>query len=358
MKFRSDEDGYITALRFYKQPNNTGQHVGHLWTRVGPAARGGRSSRTRPPRAGRRRRCPSRCRSPRTPPTSRRITPPGAIRFQRGLLLTREGQPAATRAGRLRGGRQWGLPLRGERLPRPDLQRDQLLGRRGVRAECPGRHPPAAGELHLAGRRRDRRAALELRSRRTFDEPLNPPTVNAGSFTLKDGAGNPVTAQVSLRRGDPQGDARRRSSRSSSARPTPPPSRAAARGSPTSPATSSRPTTPGRSARPPTAPAPSSAPATPRPGDAVQDQPVEVGMKFRSDEDGFITALRFYKQAEQHGHARRAPVVGHRAAARRGDVHQRDRVRLAAGRAAEPCADHEGHDVHHLLPRERAGATR
>ena len=35
MKFRSDEDGFITALRFYKQRNNTGTHVGHLWSGTG-----------------------------------------------------------------------------------------------------------------------------------------------------------------------------------------------------------------------------------------------------------------------------------------------------------------------------------
>ena len=35
MKFRSDEDGYITSLRFYKQSNNTGTHVGHLWSATG-----------------------------------------------------------------------------------------------------------------------------------------------------------------------------------------------------------------------------------------------------------------------------------------------------------------------------------
>ena len=35
MKFRSAEDGWITALRFYKQSNNTGTHVGHLWTSDG-----------------------------------------------------------------------------------------------------------------------------------------------------------------------------------------------------------------------------------------------------------------------------------------------------------------------------------
>jgi hypothetical protein len=35
MKFRSSEAGYITALRFYKQANNVGVHVGHLWTTGG-----------------------------------------------------------------------------------------------------------------------------------------------------------------------------------------------------------------------------------------------------------------------------------------------------------------------------------
>jgi hypothetical protein len=36
VKFQSDTaGGYITALRFYKNPGNTGTHVGHLWTRTG-----------------------------------------------------------------------------------------------------------------------------------------------------------------------------------------------------------------------------------------------------------------------------------------------------------------------------------
>jgi hypothetical protein len=35
VKFRSDSDGYITALRFYKGPSNTGIHVGNLWTASG-----------------------------------------------------------------------------------------------------------------------------------------------------------------------------------------------------------------------------------------------------------------------------------------------------------------------------------
>ena len=35
VKFRSDVDGVITGLRFYKGPTNTGPHVGNLWTSGG-----------------------------------------------------------------------------------------------------------------------------------------------------------------------------------------------------------------------------------------------------------------------------------------------------------------------------------
>ncbi len=35
VKFRSDEDGLVTGIRFYKTAGNTGQHVGHLYTAAG-----------------------------------------------------------------------------------------------------------------------------------------------------------------------------------------------------------------------------------------------------------------------------------------------------------------------------------
>ena len=35
VKLRSDEDGYISAVRFYKQPSNLGTHVGHVWSASG-----------------------------------------------------------------------------------------------------------------------------------------------------------------------------------------------------------------------------------------------------------------------------------------------------------------------------------
>jgi phosphodiesterase/alkaline phosphatase D-like protein len=34
VKFTSDQDGFIKGLRFYKGPNNTGTHIGSLWTNV------------------------------------------------------------------------------------------------------------------------------------------------------------------------------------------------------------------------------------------------------------------------------------------------------------------------------------
>src|SRR2546430_16320996 len=35
VRFRSTSDGYITGLRFYKGPLNTGTHIGKLWTSTG-----------------------------------------------------------------------------------------------------------------------------------------------------------------------------------------------------------------------------------------------------------------------------------------------------------------------------------
>ena len=35
VKFRTSSNGFITGIRFYKGANNTGTHVGHLWTRTG-----------------------------------------------------------------------------------------------------------------------------------------------------------------------------------------------------------------------------------------------------------------------------------------------------------------------------------
>ena len=35
MKFRTEVNGYVTGVRFYKSAENTGRHVGNLWSRSG-----------------------------------------------------------------------------------------------------------------------------------------------------------------------------------------------------------------------------------------------------------------------------------------------------------------------------------
>ena len=83
------------------------------------------------------------------------------------------------------------------------------------------------------------------------------------------------------------------------------------------------------------------------------------GVKFRSDEAGFITGLRFYKGALNTG-----THVGHLwtadgTHARRGDLHRRERVGLAGGELRRRrCAIDRGHDLRRLLPRAERATTR
>ena len=81
----------------------------------------------------------------------------------------------------------------------------------------------------------------------TFDEALDPATVTTTSFQLRDNTGTLVAATVAWDGVCPQAPPSRPLSRSTSAPPTRPRSRAAPTGSPTSPATTSQPTTPGAS---------------------------------------------------------------------------------------------------------------
>ena len=130
MKFRSDEDGYITALRFYKQANNTGTHVGHLWSGTGQLLAA--ATFTGETASGW-----QQVELPNPVPITKDTTyitsyyaASGRYALQPGLLQPGRGPRAAARAERRRSRRQRRLPLRRERLPGPELQRDQLLGRR------------------------------------------------------------------------------------------------------------------------------------------------------------------------------------------------------------------------------------
>ena len=66
-------------------------------------------------------------------------------------------------------------------------------------------------------------------------------------------------------------------------------------------------------------------------------------MKFSSSQAGYITGLRFYKQANNTGRPRRPSVDCRRPAARRGHVHRRERVGLAGGVAHHAGRDHGEH---------------
>ena len=73
----------------------------------------------------------------------------------------------------------------------------------------------------------------------------------------------------------------------------------------------------------------------PAPVDDGDPRAVELGTRFRSDIDGYITGIRFYKARRQHRHAHRRAVDQHRHAARHGDLHRRNGVGLAAGELPE-----------------------
>ena len=59
-------------------------------------------------------------------------------------------------------------------------------------------------------------------------------------------------------------------------------------------------------------------------------------MKFTTDVSGSVTGIRFYKAATNTGTHVGEPVDRDRDAARHGDVHRRDRLRLAAGELRQP----------------------
>ena len=337
MKFRSDEDGFITALRFYKQPNNIGTHVGHLWTSTGPAARrgpvhgrdgvgvaGGGAADAGPDHR-------------RTPPTS----PP----------TTRATGSSRSAAATSSAGVDTAAAARARRTPSPAATASTSYGPSALPRLAPSTRPTtgstpssssmppadtrrAAGQRRLAGGRRHRACRRAPRSPPRFDEPLDPLTVNAGSFTLADGDGNAVVAQVTYDAATPEGHAHaagaararqdlhrhgqerhRRSDR---------PVRA----------TGSPPTGPGRSA--PRSQCPCTVFARRRrPAGRRRQRPAGRGgdeVPLRRGRLHHGAAL--LQAGEQHGHARGPPLVRHRRAAGGGHVHRRDRLGLAAGRTS------------------------
>ena len=73
---------------------------------------------------------------------------------------------------------------------------------------------------------------------------------------------------------------------------------------------------------------------------------VELGVKFRTGTDGFITGIRFYKATAEHRHPRRQPVVGTGTQLGHGHLHRRDAP--AAGSRPTSPRPVAGHGQHHL----------
>ena len=137
VKFRSDVDGFITGVRFYKGAANTGTHIGNLWTSTGTllatATFTSETSGWQQVSFG----APVAITANTTYVASYHTnvghySATGAYFSQRWHRLA----PASCAGHRDR--RQRRLHVRRERVPDPDLQRDQLLGRRRVRARARG----------------------------------------------------------------------------------------------------------------------------------------------------------------------------------------------------------------------------
>ena len=157
VKFRSDVAGFVTGIRFYKGPANTGTHVGHLWTSGGSPSRHRDLHPASPHLAGSRPPSPRRSRSPRTRPTSRPTS--------RRLASTRstanyfasafDNAPLHALADGTDGPN--GVYLYGGGFPTDELQQDQLLGRHRLLDLRRDRHDASVGRLGRSLQRRARR---------------------------------------------------------------------------------------------------------------------------------------------------------------------------------------------------------
>ena len=156
VKIRSDVNGYITGLRFYKSAANTGTHTAHLWSSTGQllatatftseTASGWQQVNFATPVAisGRR-------------DVRGQLPHDHRPLFDHAQLLRqRRRQRPLARLGQ-RHEQQRRVRLRPRRLPDAKLSIDQLLGRRGVHHHAAGRHHRADRLGVQPGQRSDQR---------------------------------------------------------------------------------------------------------------------------------------------------------------------------------------------------------
>ncbi len=79
---------------------------------------------------------------------------------------------------------------------------------------------------------------------------------------------------------------------------------------------------------------------------------LELGVKFRASVSGFLTGIRFYKGTLNTGTHVGSLWTQHRDAPRAGHLHQRDGVRLAAGDLRHAGGHHGEYHLRRLLPHQ------
>jgi hypothetical protein len=300
MKLRSDDDGYITALRFYKQSNNTGTHVGHLWSSSGQqlaevqfsseTASGWQEETLPVPVAI----------TKNTTYVASYHSSAGFFGFDPGYFSTAVDRPPLH--GLVNGADGGnGVYSYGATSSFPTSSWNSTnywVDAVFAQLAPPDTRPPKVSATSPTDAATGVAASAKVTA--TFDEPMDPSTINAGSITLSDAANNPVVSSVSY------------DSQTRTATLTPQSQLAYGKtytatvksgqsgaadvaGNKIAADTSWSFST--AAACPCTVFASTDAPT----GNATLDQPLEIGMKFRSTEDGFITSLRFYKQSNNVG---------------------------------------------------------
>jgi glucose/arabinose dehydrogenase len=304
VKFRSDLDGFITGLRFYKGPGNSGPHIGNLWTSTGQ-------------------RLASVTFSAETAVGWQEAILPAPVAISRNTLYVASyhaptGHYSAS-AGYFVTAGVSNPPLRAPATGAVGGNGVYRYGASGFptstvngnnywvdvvfdTSPAPDSTPPTVSSIQPAPGTTGVEVSTNVTA--TFSEPVNPATVDAGTMELRDPSGSLVPAAVSYDPAtltatlDPTGPLAANTTYTVTIRggATDPRVKDFA-GNPLAASVSSSFTTVSL-ACPCTIWSGAAVPAVAADPDA---NPIEVGVKFRSDVDGFITALRFYKGSSNTG---------------------------------------------------------
>ena len=299
VKFRSDVDGYISGIRFYKSSANNGTHIGHLWSRNGTLLASATFSSE-------------------TTTGWQQVMFPSAVPITAGTTYV-----ASYFAPNGHHSVDLGyFASTGVDSPPLHFLREAVDGGNGVYAYSTSPTFPAStfqssnywvdvvfnttpGPIVLSTSPVSGAAGVSTLAsvRAVFSQDLNPATVNSTTFRLLDPSNNPIPASVTY------------NASTSTATLTPSSALVAATqykaiitggsngikntsGAPMSSDVSWLFTT-GQPVNCPCSGWTSS--TTPATLDSGETQALELGVKFRSDVDGYITGIRFYKSSANTG---------------------------------------------------------